>query len=145
MKRTLFLLLLAFAFVGVVNAQEVYYKCIANNVSVRKAPSVKSPRVQFTGAYGSSGPVALDKDEIVSGTGKVQGGFTQVNYVGTYNLWYSGWVSTQYLKRIYKCKVCKGKGFFDEICPNCDGIGVHACCDYTGKKRCDNCYGIGYK
>ncbi len=144
MKRILLLFTLLLTLAGASYAQ-VYYKCTGQNVRVRTAPSLKSGIVQYSGAYGSEGPAMLDKGEIVRSLGVQRNGFAKVAYTGTYNLWEWGWVSLQYLVRAQRCSNCGGKGYFNQRCPECDGAGVHACCDFTGKKRCNRCYGVGYK
>ena len=125
--------------------QYVYYKSTGTHVNVREGPGKNYGIVEYSGAYGSEGIVQLDKGVIVASDGIVRNGFRHVFYAGTYNLWEDGWVSQQYLKRCVRCSVCKGKGYFNRKCPECNGTGVHSCCDYTGKARCNSCYGVGYK
>ena len=146
MKKMLFLSILMMLVCVNANAQQyTYYKSTGTHVNVRKGPGKNYGIVEYTGAYGSEGIVQLDKGVIVASDGKVRNGFRHVFYAGTYNLWEDGWVSQQYLKLCVKCSVCKGKGYFNRKCPECGGVGVHVCCDYTGKARCNSCYGVGYK
>ncbi len=42
-----------------------------------------------------------------------------------------------------KCQACNGTGYSNRICPDCNGVGVHACCNYRGKAYCDVCGGSG--
>ena len=131
MKRILLLFTLLLTLAGASYAQ-VHYKCTGQNVRVRTAPSLKSGIVQYSGAYGSGGPVMLDKGEIVRSLGVQRNGFAKVAHISSYNLWEEGWVSLQYLVRAQRC-------------PECNGDGAHWCCDFTGKKQCSQCHGIGYK
>ena len=41
------------------------------------------------------------------------------------------------------CRRCGGEGFLKEPCPECGGVGIHMCCNYTGRKRCPICHGSG--
>jgi len=144
MKRLLCIFALLLTLCGAAFAQ-TFYKCTGDRVRVRTAPSLNSGMVQYSGAYGSEGPVYLDKGEKVVSYGVRRNGFIKVSYYGSYNLWDTGWVSEKYLKKALRCPVCKGKGYFNQVCPECNGAGVHACCDFTGKKRCNSCGGVGYK
>jgi hypothetical protein len=144
MKRILLLFTLLLTLAGASYAQ-VYYRCTGQNVRVRTAPSLKSGIVQYSGAYGSEGPVMLNKGEIVCSLGVQRNGFAKVAHVSSYNLWDEGWVSLQYLVRAQRCSNCGGKGYFNQRCPECNGDGAHWCCDFTGKKQCSQCHGIGYK
>ena len=146
MKKMLLLsILMMLVCVNASAQQYVYYKSTGTHVNVREGPGKNYGIVEYSGAYGSEGIVQLDKGVIVASDGIVRNGFRHVFYAGTYNLWEDGWVSQQYLKRCVRCSVCKGKGYFNRKCPECNGTGVHSCCDYTGKARCSSCYGVGYK
>lgn len=43
------------------------------------------------------------------------------------------------------CARCGGSGFLNKPCSYCNGVGVWACCGYTGKERCPVCNGSGLK
>ena len=42
------------------------------------------------------------------------------------------------------CNSCGGSGFGKKPCSYCGGIGLHACCNFTGKEQCPVCGGFGY-
>ena len=42
-----------------------------------------------------------------------------------------------------KCRACNGTGFSNRVCPECNGVGLHYCCQYTGKAICNVCGGSG--
>ena len=41
------------------------------------------------------------------------------------------------------CKTCGGSGHLNKPCLNCNGMGAHICCNYTGKQFCPSCGGSG--
>ena len=148
MKRVFLLLCVLTLTCFSVNAQKaIYYlKSTGQDVNVRTGPGKHYRVLDCTGAYGSDGLKAqLYKGEVVGTDGIKRNGFTHVYYTGWYNQWYEGWVASQYLAPTTKCRACKGVGVFNRKCPDCNGEGYHACCNYTGKAHCKSCEGIGYK
>lgn len=145
MKKSLFVLLLMVISMGAF-AQKCY-KLTGDNVYVRKGPGKNYAQVHWSGAYGSpeNEPVMLSKGAYVYSRGAAKNGFIPVSEIGASMFWVEGWISAKYLAPAAKCRTCNGKGYFNQKCPECNGEGVHVCCDYTGKKRCPSCYGIGYK
>lgn len=131
-----------------VKAQKALYflKSTGQNVNVRVGPGKNYRVLDCSGAYGSDGLKAqLYKGEVVGTDGIKSNGFTHVYYMGWYNQWSEGWVSSQYLAPTAKCRACNGVGVFNRKCPDCNGEGYHACCNFTGKAHCKSCEGLGYK
>ncbi len=147
MKKIL-LLMLMFA-IGIGAFAQTCYKLTGDNVYVRTGPGTNYGKVHYTGAYGSpeDKPVMLAKGAYVFSRGAAKNGFMPVREAAGYaTYWGEGWVSTKYLTKATKCVNCNGKGFFNQVCPECGGDAYHACeCDGTGKKICKKCWGIGYK
>lgn len=146
MKRVLLLLTLLLTLGGSVCAQKIYYQCTGDRVRVRTAPSMNAKQLRYNNVdHAEPGPVYMNKGEVVVSTGVKKNGFVKVTYAGRYNLWNTGWASEKFLRKMQKCTHCAGKGYFDQVCPECGGEGDEFCCDFTGKKQCPKCYGLGYK
>lgn len=118
-------------------------KVTTNNVVLRVRPSAKSPLIK---GYYNDKTVRLSKGEIVKFTGKRRNGFILVEecMASHQPAWDSGWISSKYVCNAKKCSNCRGKGFFNRICPYCEGEG-HLCCKYSGRMMCKPCWGVGYK
>ena len=141
-------LLLAFFIIvpTIAFSQEIYLRCIGDNVNVRKGPGTKYAVEQLHGGvHCGFGKAQLFRGEILIWDGKQQNGFYHVTQA--YEVCWEndyGWVSKQFLTKAEKCTACKGRGNTGRKCPECNGMGVYACCHYTGMELCENCYGIGY-
>lgn len=146
MKKILMLFALMLTFSAATYAQKVYYKCTGDNVRVRMQPSTSAKLVQYNDVeIVEPGPVYLQTGDFVTSKGVKRNGFVQVYYHGESNLWNVGWVSEKYLKLAKQCTKCKGQGHLGGVCPDCKGEGDEYCCNWTGKKLCPECYGVGYK
>ena len=146
MKKLLFFLFLLIPFM--VQAQ-TYYKCIGNNVKLRKGPGnhYKFEHL-FCQGEDTDTPAQMSKGEIVKYTGKQRNGYKKVESVwGECSLMqccYSGWVSSQYIKPAARCPNCKGA----RVCKRCPPEQcIHkgfAWCFRTNTNVCTVCDGVGW-
>lgn len=152
MKKLLILIALTMMQIGTMRAQTVFYRCIGNNVNVRKGPGVKYGLVKNSGAIkcltdiNNSAKFQLFKGDIVFGDGREMNGFIHIEGTLPWPCMAedNGWVSKQYLVRAVKCTSCKGKGITNRTCTVCQGMG-HMGCHYSGKEPCSKCDGTGYR
>ena len=125
-------------------------KVTTSNIPVRTRPNAKAPITHGTG-QSYKWESRTDKGWVVKNLGKRRNGYIYVEgTIGGSQGWHGGgfergWIPAKYLRNATKCSICKGKGFFNRKCPDCDGEGFWGCCYETGKLRCNSCKGVGYK
>lgn len=128
MKRIFFIMMMLFAVI-VANAQIQGFISTGNNVNVRTGPGLK---YKLAKDVVSEEDCQLTKGQLVKYLGKKQNGFIYVDVSSAFMEYHcKGWVSSQFLKPVKLCPVCKGDGYTHIV-------------GYMEGKKCKRCNMRGY-
>ncbi len=134
---------IATAFAQLPNPKTVYV-VTGDHVNVRTGPGTNYPNTTWQGQGSGNRKVQVSTGEYLIG-GTERNGFIKVDSYDVYQF-FSGWISSQYVRKVPMCNNCSGRGFIDNTCPKCHGRKPLNCvCWGTGYQKCSSCNGYGGK
>lgn len=123
----------------------VHYR-LNRPVVVRRGPGEDYETAIYYG-QGDEDVATYDYKAIVESKGLIVDGYIYVSDCGCqggHGFNEDGWIPLNAVEKMNICRTCAGEGYFNEVCPECEGEEFYNCsCHGKGKKVCPICNGVG--